>query len=94
MEDNYKTYDLLAYIAASAKEMYIDPQVYAPLRFLSVMLRLLDMQTQNMAFDQLFLTEVRQMILENRSLLLDDREHFGYFLDQLIMKIAEKNFSI
>ncbi len=94
MEDKLKLYDLLAYIAASAKEMYVDPQVYAPLRLLSVMLRLLDMHTQNMACDQLFLTEVRQIVIENRSLLLNDREQFGYFLDQLIIKIAEKNFSV
>ena len=94
MEDKYKLYDLLAYIAASAKEMYIDPQVYAPLRLLTVMLRLLDMHAQSNAFDQFFLTEIRQMVMENRYLLLNDREQFGYFLDQLIMKIAEQNFSV
>ncbi len=93
MEDEKRLYDLLAYIAASAKEMYIDPQIYAPLRLLSVMLRLLDIYAENNCFNQDFLAEIRQMVLDNRSLLLNDREQFGVFLDQLVLKIAEKSFS-
>ncbi len=86
-------YDLLAYSAASAKEMYIDPKVYAPLRLLSVMLRLLEMFMDEEGMDKVFLKETQQMIMENRSLLLNDREQFGLFLDRLIMKIAARNFS-
>lgn len=92
MEDEKRLYDLLAYIAASSKEMYIDPQIYAPLRLLSVMLRLLDMYAEKDSYNQDFLVEIRQMVLDNRSLLLNDREQFGVFLDKLVLKIAEKSF--
>ncbi|MFA6670440.1 MAG: DUF6092 family protein [Bacillota bacterium] len=93
MDKEERLYDLLAYIAASAKEMYIDPKVYAPLRLLSVMLRLLDMAVDEEGADRDFLKETQQMVLENRSLLLNDREQFGLFLDRLIIKIAARNFS-
>ena len=65
MDKKTQFYDLLAYIAAAAKEK----------------------------LDQVFIQETRQMILDNRSLLLNDREQFGLFLDQLTMKIAAKIFS-
>jgi hypothetical protein len=93
MDKKAQFYDLLAYIVAAAKEMYIDPQMYASLRLLSVMLRLLEMAADEEGLDQVFLQETRQMILDNRSLLLNDREQFGLFLDQLTMKIAAKSFS-
>ena len=73
--------------------MHIDPQMYASLRLLSVMLRLLEMVVEEEELDQVFIQETRQMILDNRSLLLNDREQFGLFLDQLTMKIAAKIFS-
>ena len=93
MDKKSQFYDLLAYIAAAAKEMHNDPQMYASLRLLSVMLRLLEMAADEEGLDQAFLQETRQMVLDNRSLLLNDREQFGLFLDQLIMKIAAKSFS-
>ncbi len=93
MDKEERFYDLLAYIAASAKEMYIDPRIYAPLRLLSVMLRLLEMYMDEEGADRDFLKEIQQMVLENRSLLLNDREQFGLFLDQLVLKIAARNFS-
>lgn len=93
MDKEAQFYDLLAYIAAAAKEIYIDPQMYAPLRLLSVMLRLLEMAADEEGLDQVFLQETRQMVLDNRSLLLNDLEQFGLFLDQLIMKIEAKSFS-
>lgn len=93
MDKKTQFYDLLAYIAAAAKEMHIDPQMYASLRLLSVMLRLLEMVAEEEELDQVFIQETRQMILDNRSLLLNDREQFGLFLDQLTMKIAAKIFS-
>lgn len=93
MDKEAQFYDLLAYIAAAVKEIYIDPQMYASLRLLSVMLRLLEMAADEEGLDQVFLQETRQMVLDNRSLLLNDREQFGLFLDQFIMKIAAKSFS-
>ena len=39
MNNKEKVYDLLAYIATSAKEVHIDPQIYASLRLLSVMMK-------------------------------------------------------
>jgi len=93
MDKEAKFYDLLAYIAAAAKEIHTDPEMYASLRLLSVMLRLLEMAADEEGLDQDFLQETRQMVLDNRSLLLNDREQFGLFLDQLTMKIAAKNFS-
>jgi len=92
MDKEAKFYDLLAYIAAVAKEMHTDPQMYALFRLLSVMLRLLEMAADEEGLDQDFLQETRQMVLDNRSLLLNDREQFGLFLNQLTMKIATKNF--
>jgi hypothetical protein len=93
MDKKTQFYDLLAYIAAAAKEMHNDPQIYASLRLLSVMQRLLEMAADEEGLDQIFLQETQQMILEKRSLLLNDREQFGVFLDQLTMKIATKSFS-
>jgi len=93
MDKKAQFYDLLAYTASAAREMYIDPQVYAPLRLLSVMLRLLEMAEDDAGLDQAFLKELRQMILDNRSLLLNDREQFGLFLDRLVAKIAARSFS-
>jgi len=93
LDKEAKFYNLLAYIAAAAKEMHIDPQMYASLRLLSVMLRLLEMAVDEEGLDQDFLQETRQMILDNRSLLLNDHGKFGTFLDQLTMKIASKSFS-
>jgi len=93
MDKKTQFYDLLAYIAAAAKEMHNDPQIYASLRLLSVMQRLLEMAADEEGLDQIFLQETQQMILEKRSLLLNDREQFGVFLDQLTRKIATKSFS-
>lgn len=93
MDKEEQFYDLLAYIAASAKEMYIDPKVYAPVRLLTVMLRLLEMYMDEEKADRDFLREIQKTVLENRSLLLNDREQFGLFLDRLILKIAARNFS-
>jgi hypothetical protein len=93
MDREEQFYDILAYIAAAAREMYIDPQVYAPMRLLSVMLRLLELAAGDEGLDRDFLEEIRQMVLDNRSLLLNDREQFGRFLDRLTMKIAARNLS-
>ncbi|MDD3850896.1 MAG: DUF6092 family protein [Firmicutes bacterium] len=93
MDKNKQFYDLLAYTASAAREMYIDPEVYAPLRLLSVMLRLIEMVQEEKGLDQVFLQELRQMILDNRSLLLNEREQFGLFLDKLVARIAVKNFA-
>lgn len=90
---NAIVYDLLAYIASAAKEMYIDPKVYAPLRLLSVMLRFIEIMQQEEELDQGFLYELKQKVLQNRSLLLSDSEKFMIFLDELIMFIANKNLS-
>ncbi len=87
-----EVYDFLAYTASSAKEMYMDPGIYAPLRLLSVMLRFIEIMQQEEGLDQIFLQELKQKVLDNRSLLLQDREQFGAFLDDLIMMIAVKNF--
>jgi hypothetical protein len=57
------------------------------------MLRLLEMYMDEEGADRDFLKEMQQMVLENRSLLLNDREQFGIFLDRLILKIAARNFS-
>jgi hypothetical protein len=64
MDKEERFYDLLAYIAASAKEMYIDPKIYAPLRLLSVMLRLLEMYMDEEGADRDFLKEMQQMVLD------------------------------
>lgn len=93
MTKEEQLYDLIAYLSVSAKEMYNDPQIYAPLRLLSAITRLTDMFASDEGVDQLYLREIQQMIEAKRSLLLNDREQFGEFLDQLIFKIAGRNLT-
>ncbi len=92
MNKTDEIYDLLAYIASSAKEMHKDPGIYAPLRLLTVMLRFIKIVQRQKDLDHAFLRELERNILDNRSLLLKDREGFDTFLDDLVMTIASKNF--
>ncbi len=92
MSKEEQLYDLLAYIASASKEMYMDPQIYAPLRLLTVMLRLIEMLKEEKELDQDFLKELKQMIEDNQFLLSRDGEKFEEFLDKLVIKIALKNF--
>lgn len=86
-------YDLIAYIASAAKEMHIDPQIYAPLRLLTTMLRLIELMNNEKELDWAFLNELKSMLLKNQFLLSRDENEFGEFLDSLITKIAKKSFS-
>lgn len=92
MNKKEKVYDLLAYIATSAKEVHIDPQIYASLRLLSVMMKVIEIAEDVDGIDQAFIQKMQQVILDNRSLLLKDREEYGLFLDNLIIEIAKKVF--
>ena len=95
MQKRDEWFDLLAYLSVCAKEMYIGPQIYAPLRLLTVMQRLLALlaDEQMSAADSAFLAELQQELAENRSLLLQDRAAFGAYLDRLVEKIAVHNFA-
>ena len=86
-----KAYDVLAYAAASAKEMYVDPSIYASHRLLSTMERFLGFLASEQYKDPFF-AELRQEINENISLLRTDSEKFGVFLNAVVKKVAQKSF--
>ena len=83
--------DVLAYAAASAKEMYIDPGVYASHRLLSTMERFLGFLDDEQYSDPFF-AELRKSINENHLLVMTDPEKFGAFLDEVVEKVARKSF--
>ena len=83
--------DVLAYAAASAKEMHIDPTAYAAHRLLCTMERFLGFLADENYTDPFF-EELRREINENHVLVMTDKEKFGDFLDEVVKKVATKSF--
>ncbi|MCL2392166.1 MAG: DUF6092 family protein [Oscillospiraceae bacterium] len=83
--------DVLAYAAASAREMYVDPSVYASHRLLATMERFLGFLEEEQYNDPFF-SELRKSINDNILLVMTDPEKFGDFLSEVVEKVAHKSF--
>jgi len=83
--------DVLAYAAAAAKEMHVDPSVYASHRLLATMERFLGFLADEEYSDPFF-EELRQLLNESLWVMGTDREQFGVLLDEVVTKVAKKSF--
>ena len=83
--------DVLAYSAASAREMFDDPSIYASHRLLSAMERFLGFLEEEQYNDPFFV-DLRKFINENILLVMTDSEKFCAFMDEVVEKVARKSF--
>lgn len=81
-------YDLISYMASSAKELVVDPKLYGPLRLVDAISRLIALLEQGGAADD-FMTSLKDYIDRNKFLVMTDEAEFLAFLDELVVKLAQ-----
>jgi len=80
-------YDLIGYMASSAKELVIDPKMYGPFRLIDAVSRLIELLEKEGSADE-FMLSLKNYINEEKFSLMTDEEHFIAFLDEVVNRIA------
>lgn len=86
-----KTYELIAYLASSARGLLVEPHLYGPFRCLDAISRFIEFLESSgcVELDE-FLKELKKEIDEGKLLVLVDEESFKEFIINLNMKLANK----
>lgn len=82
-------YDLFGYMASAARELMVDPQIYGPFRLVDTLSRSIALSEQYGLRDPFF-HEIQDYIDHEKYLMMSDEEGFSRFLEELVVKFAEK----
>lgn len=86
-----KTYELIAYLASSARGLLIEPHLYGPFRCLDAISRFIEFleKTECIELDE-FLKALKEEVDKGKLLVLVDEEKFKKFIIDLNIKLADR----
>jgi len=89
MEDKLKKeiFELICYMLISARNLDRETKMYGPLRLVNATSKLIEILEKNGIHDE-FLSEVRSIIELNKNKLIEGKEEFVSFLDNLALKVV------
>ena len=82
-------YDLLSYMATSARGCIDEPKLYGPLRLIETMeriIKILDDEESKEVYE-----EIKSLIHENKYSVMNDEEEFTELLDKIVKKLVNAN---
>jgi len=89
MEDKLEKeiFELICYMLISARNLDRETKMYGPLRLVNATSKLIEILEKNGIHDE-FLSEVRSIIELNKNKLIEGKEEFVSFLDNLALKVV------
>lgn len=86
-----KVYELVAYLASSARGLLVEPQLYGPFRCLDAITRFIEfLEGVGCVEVDDFLKELKEEVDRGKLLLLTDEEGFKKFIVELNVKLASR----
>ena len=83
-----KMYKLICYMATSACNLVGEPHLYGPFRLVDAISRLIDIM-EEAGFKDEHLEQARDLIEQDKYLVMNDEEGFSAFMDKLVLHLAE-----
>jgi len=89
MEDKLEKeiFELICYMLISARNLDQETKMYGPFRLVDAASKLIEILEKNGIHDE-FLSEVRSIIELNKNKLIEGKEEFVSFLDNLALKVV------
>jgi len=82
-------FKLLCYMVTSARNLVHETKLYGPFRLVDAGSRLIEILEREGSADR-FMSEVRELIEQNKYKVMTDKEGFIRFLDELVLKMVER----
>ena len=88
-EEEELYYDLLSYIATSARGCIDEPKLYGPLRLIETMEKLIKLLGDEESKE--VYKDIESQIHENKYSVMNDEEEFVELLDEIVKKLVNAN---
>ncbi len=82
-------YELLCYLATSARESMDEPKVYGSFRLIETLGKLIDIIEDREEIEGSY-TEIKDKIEDNKDLAFEDEGDFKEVLDEIVLLLLEK----
>lgn len=82
-------FDLICYMATSARGCVDEPKLYGPFRLVDSIERLINIMEESGRANDFYL-RIREKIEKEKYSVMNDKEKFVSFLDEIVDQLAEK----